>query len=129
MLTESEREWLEDSEKWNSKLDIYDNSCFCPPCKYCEYFTETANGVFCQDAEDMWLYNKPSKCPLVPSKELLLEAADFEQRVAAKLAKVISNLVKEAPWPDIEAQATTPDLVLKWARLAVEEEMDGETSI
>ena len=54
----------------------------------------------------------------------MLEAAEFEQRVAVKLAKVISNLVKEEPWPDIEVQATTPDLVLKWVRLSVEEEMD-----
>lgn len=54
------------------------------------------------------------------------EAAEFSESVAAKLAKVISNLVKEEPWPDIEVQATTPDLVLKWVRLSVEEEMNAE---
>ena len=47
----------------------------------------------------------------------MLEAAEFEARVAAKMAKVIAKLVREEPWSDVEAQATTPDLVIKWARL------------
>lgn len=87
MLTESERKWLADSEKWNFKLDIYGNSCFCPSCKHCVHFTETEKGVFCQDAEDIWIYGKQlSECPLIPSKKLLHDAALFEARVAAKLA-------------------------------------------
>ena len=124
MLTKREREWLEDREKWNFKLDIYDNSSFCPSCKHCEYFTEAANGVFCQDAEDMWLYDKLSKCPLVPSKELLLDAAEFEVLVAALLAEILPKALTD-PWFIKNAKHITADATLKWARLSVEEEMDG----
>lgn len=65
-------------------------------------------------------------CPLCPSKQDLQEAAEFEGRAAVKLAKVIAKLVKENPFSDIEVQAITPDLVLKWAYLKVEEEMDAD---
>lgn len=129
MLTESEKEWLADSEKWNFKLDIYGNSCFCPSCKHCEHFTETANGVFCQDAEDMWIYDKLSECPLIPSKELLHDAALFEARVAAKLAErcvLLENVVQKALGAAeyINLSAATEN-ALKAAQFMVEEEMDG----
>ena len=131
MLTKREREWLADSEKWNFKRDIYGISCFCPSCNHCEYVTETANGVFCQDAEDMWLYDKLSKCPLVPSKELLLEAAEFEARVAEKLAlgcdsQTPCNGCWRANWKFCNLRKgywDCADCFLKVARLAVEEEM------
>ena len=124
MLTKREREWLADREEWNFKLDINSIPCFCPSCNYCKYVTETANGVFCQDAEDMWLYDKLSMCPLIPSKVLLLDATEFEARVAAKLA--------DSYYPPMDVGSDGPHLFmppadrLKWARLAVEEETDAD---
>lgn len=90
------------------------------------------------ESERQWLKNRRNKaycrhcnpfasdysCPLTGNMK---DTAEFEGRVAVKLAKVIANLVKENPFSDVEAQATTPDLVLKWARLSVEEEMDGKS--
>ena len=128
MLTKEEKIWLADSEKWNFKHDIYGNSCFCPTCKHCEYLTETANGFFCQDTENMWLYAKPSKCPIVPSIELLQEAAEFESRVAEKLAKHTHDkpLVCETNWDcPYWPQKKCAWCYLKAARLEVEEEMDA----
>ena len=137
MLTVSEKLWLADSEYWNFKFDIYGNSSFCPSCKYCKYLTETANGVFCQDAEDMRLYDKLSKCPLVPSKELLHEAAAFEGRVAARLATIAALVVGEdccetrCPVNDcpVASRAECMFYMLKYARLEVEEEMDGNSNV
>lgn len=128
MLTEEEKIWLADGEQWNFKRDIYGLSCFCPSCKHCEHFTETANGVFCQDAEDMWIYDKPSKCPLVPSKELLVEAAEFEQRVAAKLARMSADVLLPCFQTSGDCPYTIPNCAwcrLMVARLQVEEEMDN----
>ena len=98
MLTNSERKWLNDR-----KHKAY--------CRYC-------SGRYLCPNSNAYVF----RCPLIPN---LQDALEFEARVAAKLAKVISNLVQEEPWPDVEVQATTPDLVLKWARLRVEEEMGG----
>lgn len=59
----------------------------------------------------------------------LQDALEFSERVAAKLATIIHALTKDKPWPNILWPAVTPDKVLKWARLRVEEEMDGHNTM
>ena len=108
MLTE--REWLEDRE-----YARYHYSC-----QWCSQYDPMLIMPDRQSVPCMWY----STCPCNTNNYDYKDALEFSERVTTRLAKVISNLVKEEPWPDIEVQATTPDLVLKWVRLSVEEEMD-----
>ena len=78
MLTDSDKAWLKDRR----------NKAYC---RYCSVIDLCSN----PNASGF-------KCPLIPDYK---DAAEFSERVAAKLAKL--------------------DCVLKYARLAVEEEMDG----
>ena len=109
MLTESEREWLEERDNW-----------FSPWCSRCD-------GRFHCDEHKLY-----GKCSLTPDTD---DAALFEARVAAKLANpqwaVCWNSdsclefggSKDEPrwWWDCEWCR------LKHARLQVEEEIDADT--
>ena len=55
----------------------------------------------------------------------LQEAAEFEARVAALLAEIMSRALAD-PWFIENAKHINADATLKWARLSVEEEMDAE---
>ena len=82
MLTESEKEWLKTRDKKR------------PYCFYCE-------ALF--GADSCYWKCVTESCAMYPDMQ---DAAEFSERVAAKLAKL--------------------DCVLKYARLAVEEEIDAD---
>ena len=54
----------------------------------------------------------------------LLEAAEFEARVAALLAEIMPKALAD-PWFIENAKHINADATLKWARLSIEEEMDA----
>lgn len=102
MLTDSERAWLKHRDIANPR-----GTYFCEYCKdYAECHSDMGWGV---------------ECPTAPLS--LQDAAEFEARVAAKLAKGIpqSAWLAEAEKCDMPPSWTR----LKLARLQVEEEMDG----
>lgn len=90
MLTQSEKRWLKKRKEWSV-------------CSYCSNIPQT-----------MCLYGeRPHFCALLDVD--YKDAAEFEGRVAAKLADI-----EYLPVAD-----TRPWVRLMYARLAVEEEMDG----
>ena len=96
MLTDSEREWIIANKHLNGCIYV----------RHCRYTCF-----------------EPPYCPVIPTKEDLIDAALFEARVAAKLAKGIpqSAWLAEAEKCDMPPSWTR----LKLARLAVEEEENG----
>lgn len=103
MLTASEQEWLEQRD----------------PKLYCRWCTGGNDDVWCDYAL------ATDVCPLYEDKDSLWDAAEFSERVAAKLA--------DAYWPPMDVGSDGPRLFmppadrLKWARLAVEEEMNADS--
>lgn len=113
-MTESEREWLEDRE-----YARYHYSC-----QWCSQYDPMLIMPDRQDVPCMWY----TTCPCHTNNYDYKDALEFSERMTTSMAKVIATLVRENPFSDIEVQAITPDLVLKWAYLSVEEEMNGENS-
>lgn len=112
MLTDSEREWLE-------RRRLFDgvNRWSHYSCRSCEHY-----------AVGRWEgYHYPcgvsvfGGCPKVnPDRYDMQEAAEFESRVAAKLAE---NAYRKV----VLVEGDISDFgLLKWARLQVEEEIDAE---
>jgi hypothetical protein len=104
MLTPKEREWLKNRGQWRFHS-----------CRWCYAFPVTSKQI------------GPSPCVLKCRRDkkrpfcygfrfgVFREAAEFEARVAAKLADIYFQPIAD----------TRPSERLKHARLAVEEEMDG----
>lgn len=125
MLTESEREWLRNRK---GKNDLY---FFC---KYCTVPKED---------DDCYWSHIIEACPVYPDIE---DAAEFSERVAAKLARWDNEYHKDdhlCPYGDDDLDSYIPlchcivfcqdhpklgciAAKLAWARMAVEEEMDNE---
>lgn len=110
MLTEHEKQWLEERKQY---IQRFYSETFC---KYCYYFKEIPKGWAC-DADI---------CPTDRRDHDYEDAAEFEARVAAKLAKECS-----AWWPCGEVDECISgqpcrECHLKHARLVVEEEMEKE---
>lgn len=124
MLTKKEKQWLKRRAAWYEKRDAYGNKCFGPTCRNCSSYRHFEGGVpYCQEDEDAWVYDYPAQCWLISSKELILEAAQFESLVAAKLATregCMGDLCYYFPFDDQEC----PKCLLKDARLAAEEAME-----
>lgn len=102
MLTQSEREWLEHRDAM-------------------QFMT----GTYIADFAEFPLWNNGKDWQ---------EAADFEGRVAAKLASVYQhvndyfiNLPCDACPCEKNCNLDCQDSILRWAQLAVEEEMDADT--
>lgn len=127
MLTESEKEWLEDRAE-------HDDNKFCRWCKYNEVKGREKYGVYC-----FCVYDEYTEFNTCVTKnyylEPILEAAEFEARVAAELTRIprhypegpcdygnarMCTIECALPWLDCR------DARLKWARLKVEEDFDGE---
>jgi hypothetical protein len=121
MLTESEREWLNNR---NNRVEHF--------CRWCDIYEDCLGdlgAIF---------------CPSWTQKVQLQEAAEFESRVAAKLAEFYHHTTlylddsdgqKLRCWETCPARfycgdsythLTCGDAILKTAQIAVEEEMDGE---
>lgn len=128
MLTKKERQWLKRRAAWYEKRDAYGNKCFGPTCRNCSSYRHFEGGVpYCQEDEDAWVYDYPAQCWLISSKELILEAAQFEARVAAKLAETW----EDAPSAEAMTEAYIHGNSIAWAllkiaRLKVEEEIDAD---
>lgn len=104
MLTESEKRWLTGrAKKWAN---------FCDVC--------TVGNENCK----LMYFRK--KCPTNIQAKDLLEALEFESRLAAKLADAYWPPLVYTPVAPFEQIFMPPMDRLKWARLAVEEEMDNE---
>ena len=134
MLTRKEKAWLRNREKWLKKIDPWGNRIFSLSCKNCSYFKHDGNGTpYCLGLEEAWVYEGNFDCWLIPSRELLLEAAAFESRVACKLALAPTRIEPPCDWGQsdmcyIECGSIWLDCRearLKWARLKVEEELDA----
>lgn len=99
MLTDNEREWVIANKHLNLNGCIYVRHC-----RYTCY--------------------EPPYCPVIPTKENLIDAALFEAHVVAKLA--------DPHYPPMDAGSDGPQLFmppadrLKWAMIEVENEMDVE---
>lgn len=117
MLTKNEKNWLKARTRWLNKTDSWGNHPFSIWCRDCNCSSYKHDGAapYCQEAEDAMVYDMPFTGCLVPSAKLLLDAAEFEARVAAKLASYVETF----GWKDCGKE------LLRQARLAVEEEMDG----
>lgn len=100
MLSEQEREWLERRKKNEKEY----GSVFCP---YCTQFIAKRDEYIGHCYDDLY-------CPL--TDHFIPDVAEFEASVAAKLAEYCADYwQRESAWH-----------ALKDARLAVEQEMDGE---
>ena len=99
MLTESEREWLED--RWHT-----------PYCRYCNVSKLCANP-----------FASGYSCPLTGNMK---DAAEFESRVAAKLADPYFPSMDKGSTFECGYFIIPSDDRLRCARIQVEEEMDGE---
>lgn len=111
MLTESEREWVRENKTRNGCI-------YARRCRYTCF--------------------EPPYCPVIPTKNDLMEAAEFESRVAAKLTNIhfgtedcayCGNHINMNEYCG-ECKTASSDkrclaCRLKYARLKVEEEMDG----
>lgn len=122
MLTESEREWINNR---NNRAEHF--------CRWCNIYEDCLGdlgAIF---------------CPSWTQKVQLLEAAEFEGRVAAKLAQVAAMQKKHHCCVDIDVPFHCPGWqscaermmsrkelrpcefeMLKGARIEIEEEMDGK---
>ena len=109
-------------------------------CKWCNFRHEDDGSkcVFDMDfSERFHCVREPTKmqfhCVLDPTKAQLRDAAEFEARVARKLAIPIVSDGRPCPWGESNLCICEGEGVwlgcegsrLKWARLAVEKEMDG----
>ena len=112
MLTKNEKLWLTERGKR-------------PFCNYC------ANVRGSDDCEwDIAM----GQCPIRNSHKKLLDAAEFSERVAAKLALGVDSITPchgawRARWKECTLRKgfwDCADCFLKAARLAVEEEMDAD---
>ena len=135
MLTKKEKAWLRNREKWLKKIDPWGNRIFCRSCKTCGLFKTTDEGQpYCEGFKDAWAYENTFECWLVPRRELLLEAAEFEARVAAQLLEYHVLIMQQGgiceecvAWEECgDAETQCKSLLMKYARLQVEEEMDDE---
>lgn len=113
-LTEQEREWLERRKKNEKEY----GSVYCP---CCEQFNPEWDLYFgyCNDSTD---------CPL--TEHDFRDAAEFEARVAVKLATVICSGCEDFNEKNVCPLATYQttgiyECRMKHARLAVEAEMDA----
>ena len=102
MLTDSEREWLNNRDNHAEHF-----------CRWCDTW-ETCLGEF-----------GAIFCPSWTQKVQLREAAEFEARVAALLAEIMPKALAD-PWFIKNAKHINADATLKWARLSVEEEIDAD---
>ena len=105
MLTESERAWLKYRDIANPRGTYF--------CEYCKNYVECHSDM-------LWGIDE---CPTAPLS--LLEAAEFEARVAALLAEIMPRALAD-PWFIENAKYINADVTQKLARLSVEEEMDAE---
>ena len=65
-------------------------------------------------------------CPILPEKYEFIEAAEFEARVARNISKnVFTDIVRPILDGELDLDKLMPAYLLKKARLAVEEELDG----
>ena len=107
MLTDSEREWLNNRDNYAEHF-----------CRWCDAWED------CQGELSAIL------CISWTQKVQLREAAEFEQRVAAKLADIYSEVESEIchvcpAWFPCFGEQDCRATILKYARLKVEEEMDA----
>jgi len=91
MFTNDEVEWLAQDR------------CYCIPCERTRYGCPK---------------KKPKDCPLIPDYK---DAAEFEARVALRLAKAINGL--QNLYPPNEFPKIPYQIILRDCRLKVEEEM------
>ena len=112
MLTESEKKWLEQRNE-------HPEDRFCRWCQYNEVRgREEEEGIWCScNAEQDEPYGECVKEHEYFDR--IFEAAEFEARVAVKLACAVSD-----PWFAAHKQDISADVVLEWARIRIEEEMD-----
>jgi hypothetical protein len=134
MLTEADKKWLKDREEFC----IEHNGYFC---RHCCHATMDYDGSFICDIPQ---FGRESEdlgfCPVyfyeptdsyVPKLNSLLDAAEFEARVAAKLAMAFcpnycDNLdANDCAISDCALYTKRNACRLKHARLTVEEEMDA----
>ena len=122
MLTKAERQWFENR------------------CNYCDWCSLQYS------SNDCYRCIGNDECPIYPMTTTAWSAAEFEARVAAKLAEFYHHTTlylddsdgqKLRCWETCPARfycgdsythLTCGDAVLKAAQLAVEEEMDGQTN-
>lgn len=110
-LTELEKEWLEDRQE---NLEIF-GGYFCPDCP--EFVLEDEGFMYC--GRGGW-----EQCVVAnPHKFIFKDAAEFEARVAAKLAEGPEDC-SECFWGTKGWSADNAEGRLKHARLAVEVEME-----
>lgn len=117
MLTNREKKWLKKRERY----PFYG-------CQYCEF---DKFGRHCM-SEGIKANNGKMRCLIVPKKEAFKETAEFDARVAAKLAEIfdasteIAPLCPSCPCEDdcYDGKLKCKAAILKYARLAVEEEME-----
>ena len=107
MLTESEREWLNNRDN------------------HAEHFC-----LWCDAWEDCQGELNALVCPSWTQKVQLREAAEFESLVAAKLATIYSEVESEIchvcpAWFLCFGEQDCRTTILKYARLKVEEEKNG----
>ena len=101
MLTASEREWLELKQVKYKPWCIYAGWCH------------------------LTCHAKPSFCPTQPTKQNYIEAAEFSERVTAKLAENTDISIKALCQAGAHGQSIAW-ANLKIARLQVEEEMNAD---
>lgn len=113
MLTESEKLWLHNRQAWRA-IQRHGRRSEWYSCVYCDY---SGNKELCGS----------SPCRLEFSVASLIDALEFSERVAAKLAEIMPRALAD-PWFIENAKHINADVTLKWARLSVEEEMDNDNS-
>ena len=121
MLTEKDRKWLEERVE---NLEIF-GGYFCPDCP--EFVLEDEGFMYC--GRGGW-----ENCTVDnPHKYIFKDAAEFEARVAAKLAQYFCFVCSDRPHKGCPARHITTygrehveACRLKHARLAVEAEMEAE---
>ena len=133
MLTEAEKKWLEEREQFPSRGE--EGGYFCKYCCHAIF----AHGEFCCDtAPEEREEEDLGYCPTAYFREdsfsqvaLFKDAAEFEARVAAKVAamhwdctRCPGDYVDDCSITDVSCTETR----LKHARLAVEAEMEAESA-
>ena len=114
MLTEEDRKWLEERRIATGEDGVY--------CRYCNKRPSIITGGLCAGI-----------CPMFPAAHQFRDAAEFEARVAAKLASMDYADVPCAhgmrifcPRPGKAKQDCGTWCLMREARLAVEAEMEKE---
>ena len=121
MLTDGERAWLKKKERILREGKVWGAWCYACP-------------NFGRDWAECYAHQY---CPIFNSHEALQDAAEFEARVAAKLAlgcesQTPCNGCWRANWKFCNLRKgywDCADCFLKTARLIVEEEMDGNNTM